>query len=124
MRSMTGFGSATRSRAGLSVTVEVRSVNNRFLKLVVRAPSLLSAREHEIEALVKDRVARGSVTVMLRTTLAELGVTSDQARLLMGHSMGGDVSRGYITAPLLIESLRPLADAVAEKYSDLLGDIK
>lgn len=58
-----------------------------------------------------------------RTTLAHLGVTSDQARMLMGHSMGGDVSRGYITAPLLVESLRPLVNAVAEKYSQVLGEL-
>jgi len=56
-----------------------------------------------------------------RTVLAELGASPDQARLLMGHSLGGDVSRGYITAPLLVESLRPLANAVAEKYARLLG---
>lgn len=56
-----------------------------------------------------------------RTTLAELGATSDQARLLMGHSMGGDVSRGYITAPLLVESLRPLVNAMAEHYAKILG---
>ena len=56
-----------------------------------------------------------------RTTLADLGVTSDQARLLMGHSMGGDVSRGYITAPLLVESLRPITDAVAQRYVRIMG---
>jgi len=55
-----------------------------------------------------------------RTTLAELGATPDQARLLMGHSMGGDVSRGYITAPLLMESLRPIANAVAARYVEIL----
>ena len=51
-----------------------------------------------------------------RTTLAELGAPGDQARLLMGHSMAGDVSRDYITAPLIIESLRPIVNAVAEQY--------
>ena len=34
----------------------------------------------------------------------------------MGHSMAGDVSRDYITAPLIIESLRPIVNAVAEQY--------
>jgi hypothetical protein len=53
--------------------------------------------------------------------LAELGATPDQARLLMGHSLGSDVSRGYITALLLVESLRPLANAVAKKYAAVLG---
>ena len=56
-----------------------------------------------------------------RTVLAELGATPDQARLLMGHSLGSDVSRGYITALLLVESLRPLANAVAKKYAAVLG---
>ena len=51
-----------------------------------------------------------------RTTLAQLGASPDQARMLMGHSMGGDVSRGYITAPLVVESLRNVTNAVAEYY--------
>ena len=52
-----------------------------------------------------------------RTTLTELGIVSDQARLLMGHSMTGDVSREYITvSPLVVESLRPIVNAVAEHY--------
>ena len=56
-----------------------------------------------------------------RTVLAELGATPDQARLLMGHSLGSDVSSGYITAPLLLESLRPLTNAVARRYAAVLG---
>ena len=38
----------------------------------------------------------------------------------MGHSMGGDVSRGYISTPLVIESLRPVTNAVAKKYVEVL----
>lgn len=56
-----------------------------------------------------------------RTVLAELSATPDQARLLMENWLGGDVSRGYITAPLLVESLRPLANAVANHYARLLA---
>jgi integrase len=58
-----------------------------------------------------------------RTTLAELGASPDQARMLMGHSMGGDVSRGYITTPLVVESLRPIADAVATHYTKIVPGI-
>lgn len=56
-----------------------------------------------------------------RTALAALGATPDQARLLMGHSLGGDVSGGYITSSLLIESLRPITNAVAARYVEVLG---
>jgi integrase len=55
-----------------------------------------------------------------RTTLAQLGAASDQSRLLMGHSMGGDVSRDYISSALVIESLRPITNAVAERYATIL----
>jgi integrase len=59
-----------------------------------------------------------------RTTLAELGAAPDQSRLLMGHSMRGDVSREYITeSPLLIESLRPITNAVTEYYLKILGPV-
>jgi integrase len=59
-----------------------------------------------------------------RTTLAELGAAPDQSRLLMGHSMRGDVSRDYITeSPLLIESLRPITNAVSEHYLRILGPV-
>lgn len=58
-----------------------------------------------------------------RTTLAQIGATPDQARMLLGHSMAGDVSRGYITAPLLIESLRPVTNAVANRYLEVIGSL-
>jgi integrase len=56
-----------------------------------------------------------------RTTLTGLGVAGDQIRLLMGHALGGDVSSGYITAPLLIEALRPAANQLAVEYLRIIG---
>jgi triacylglycerol esterase/lipase EstA (alpha/beta hydrolase family) len=41
--------------------------------------------------------------------------------MLMGHSMGGDVSRGYITSSLVVESLRPVTNAVAEHYLGIVS---
>jgi len=59
-----------------------------------------------------------------RTTLAALGAPPDSARLLMGHSMTGDVSSNYITSGLLIESMRPLANAVAARYIEIIGQLE
>jgi integrase len=58
-----------------------------------------------------------------RTTLAQLGAAGDQSRMLMGHSMGGDVSRDYITSALVIESLRPITNAVSERYMTIVPGI-
>jgi uncharacterized protein (TIGR00255 family) len=68
IRSMTGFGAATAEQDGTRCTVEVRSVNNRFFKSVMRLPGELDAMEPELEALVARRLTRGSVTVTVRVT--------------------------------------------------------
>lgn len=59
--SMTGFGSASYEDAELRGRVEVRSVNNRFFKLNTKVPELLYPCLHEVEALVKSRLDRGTI---------------------------------------------------------------
>lgn len=56
----------------------------------------------------------------MRTRLAEVGATPDLARIALGHSMTGDVSSGYITPKLLVEAVRPLMEAVAQRYAEVL----
>jgi integrase len=57
----------------------------------------------------------------MRTRLAEAGATPDLARIVLGHSLSQDVSQRYITASLLVEAVRPLVNAVAERYAEVLG---
>ena len=64
--SMTGFGEARRQDDSLTVSAEVRTVNNRHLKLSLRASDPYGALEPEFEKLVKDRVRRGSVQLSIR----------------------------------------------------------
>lgn len=64
--SMTGFGSATKRSQGLTVEVDVRSVNNRHLKVTVRGTDPYPLHESEIEKVVRRTVRRGSVTVYVR----------------------------------------------------------
>jgi len=63
LHSMTGFGAATRENDDLAVTVEIKTVNGRFLKLTTKGPPALSARESELEGRVRKRLGRGSVTL-------------------------------------------------------------
>jgi uncharacterized protein (TIGR00255 family) len=66
LRSMTGFGSGRVERDGVAVEVEVRSVNARFLKVTLKAPPALTARDADVEALVREVIRRGTVTMTLR----------------------------------------------------------
>ena len=53
LRSMTGFGSAHGQVDGVEYAVEVRSVNSRYFKAVVKAPEGLSWAEVEIDKLLR-----------------------------------------------------------------------
>ena len=44
MKSMTGFGSGTATKDGITCTVEIKSVNARFLDLFIRSPKLFLFR--------------------------------------------------------------------------------
>ncbi len=62
--SMTGFASAQGRAQGIELDVEVRSVNNRYLKCIVNMPEGWGQTEAEIERLIRSRLSRG--TIMLR----------------------------------------------------------
>ena len=88
MRSMTGMGAAARSAGALELRAEVRSVNHKFLQLKTRLPSELAPLEPEVEALVRARLERGSVTV---------NVSSHGAAQLAAVEIDVAVARRYKT---------------------------
>ena len=65
IHSMTGYGRAVRTLNGREITVELRSVNNRFLDCTVKLPRAFSYAEDAIKQTVKASVARGKVDVFV-----------------------------------------------------------
>jgi uncharacterized protein (TIGR00255 family) len=63
---MTGFGEARGQGAGFSVSVEIRAVNNRHLKVTVRGSDPYPMLEPELEKLVRRHVKRGTLHVNVR----------------------------------------------------------
>jgi uncharacterized protein (TIGR00255 family) len=63
---MTGYGEARREAEGLTVAVEIRTLNSRQLKLTVRAPEGYGALETQVEELIRRYINRGTVQVWLR----------------------------------------------------------
>jgi uncharacterized protein (TIGR00255 family) len=64
--SMTGFGEACHEADGLTLSVEVRTVNNRYLKVSVRGSEPYPMLESDLEKLVRKFVRRGTVTIHVR----------------------------------------------------------
>jgi len=66
LHSMTGFGQADREEGGHLYHLEIQSVNHRYLKVDVHLPEEWAFLESDVERLVRQRLARGSVVVRLR----------------------------------------------------------
>src|SRR5918999_3824186 len=64
--SMTGFGDATAERDGTHYAVEIRSLNNRYFKPVIKLPETISGLEPELESMLRERLGRGSIAFILK----------------------------------------------------------
>lgn len=63
LRSMTGFGRAVASAGDRTATVEIRSVNHRFLDVAVRLPRSLMGLEDRVRGVVQEHIQRGRVEI-------------------------------------------------------------
>jgi uncharacterized protein (TIGR00255 family) len=71
IKSMTGFGRACGNSDGVEFTIEIKSVNNRYLKISQRMGEMVSSLEAPCEQTIRRRLSRGSVSMALRVTLSD-----------------------------------------------------
>jgi len=63
---MTGFGEAGAEVDGIVYTIQIRTVNNRHIKTILRLPDIASFAEEGVEKLIRQKVYRGTVNYTLR----------------------------------------------------------
>ena len=105
IKSMTGYGRAVETLRGREFTVEIRSVNNRYLDCTVKLPRSVSFAEDDIKQAVKQAISRGKVDVSV-SIRAEEGV---DARITLNKP----VLEQYLT----------LMQQVAQEYDGVADDI-
>ncbi len=71
---MTGFGRGESSANGITVTVELKTVNSRYLDISFRLPQSLQNKELELKELLQIYVERGKVNVSIRIDKADTGI--------------------------------------------------
>jgi len=83
LNSMTGYGEAAGELEGVSYAVEVKTVNNRYLKTIIKLPEGVTFLEEEIDRELRKRLSRGTVNYVLRLRGASAGALFeiDQAAL-------------------------------------------
>jgi uncharacterized protein (TIGR00255 family) len=125
--SMTGFGRGERHGEEISVTVEARTVNHRFLDLHTRCPGRFLSWEPRIRGIVRDSLRRGKVDLHVNVREwgklgAGLRVNDELLRSFLGeakrireeHGVGGEVTlRDLLAVPDLFQTA-PVGDDPAE----------
>ena len=105
IKSMTGYGRAVETVNGREFTVEVRSVNNRYLDCTVKLPRSLSFGEDALKQAVKNTVSRGKVDVYV--SLRSEGGTEGKVTL------NTSLASGYAEAMRQMARLLGLPDTVS-----------
>lgn len=65
MLSMTGYGRGEYKDGGLEITVEIKTVNNRYLDVSIKSPRIFFACEEVIRTAVRDKLTRGHADVFI-----------------------------------------------------------
>ncbi len=91
LRSMTGYGGSERTDGERRIRIDVRSVNQRFLDLQVKAPRLLLPVEGRIRKAVESRLARGRVTVFI--DWRDAGETAVALNLVAARKLVSDLRK-------------------------------
>ena len=74
MTSMTGYSYVEKSTETSTVSVEIKSVNSRFLELTINLPPYLNQLESSFRAVISEKVVRGKVDVYIRVKETESDV--------------------------------------------------
>ena len=90
IKSMTGYGRAVETLNGREFTVEIRSVNNRYLDCTVKLPRSLTFAEETVKQAVKASVTRGKVDVFISMA----GTAADEIKV----SLNTAVLEGYLAS--------------------------
>jgi len=117
---MTGYGRAREMRNGRDITVEVRSVNNRYLDCTVKMPRAYIFAEDRMKARVQQAISRGKVDVFVTIDAS----AADEAVVAVNEPL----ARGYYEALTRLKTMFSLPGEVTPevlaKFPDVLAVTK
>ena len=115
IKSMTGYGRAVENLNGREFTVEIRSVNNRYLDCTVKLPRTLTFAEETVKQAVKASVTWGKVDVFISMA----GVAADEIKV----SLNTPVLEGYLASMRQMVADYGVADDISVSTVSRLPEI-
>ena len=135
INSMTGYGEAQGEVDGISYAVEIKTVNNRYFKTVIKLPELASFLEEDIDKLLRKNISRGTINYTLRLKDVSAGalfeidehalkaVVEKLSRAGLSSGINGAIDIGnLLSLPGIIQPALP-DDKRAEQIKKLVLDI-
>ena len=128
MKSMTGYGRGEATSNGVSLVVEMKSVNNRFRDLQIRMPRAYMALEPRVKRAMQAQVQRGRVDIFVKRTATEGSQTiaadpalAEQHYAAM-RTIANRLQRDVREIPLQLVLQQPGVLEQAESEPDALGE--
>ena len=112
---MTGYGRAVETVNGREFTVELRSVNNRYLDCTVKLPRMLSFAEESVKQAVKNTISRGKVDVYI--TVRSEGASDVKV------SLNAAMVEGYLAAMKQMVADYGVADDISVSTLSRMSDV-
>ena len=115
MHSMTGYGKGVSKRDGKTITIEIKTVNHRFLDCNIKLPRNLLFVEDRVKKAVSSAISRGHV---------DLYLTYEQSSTDEGaYTVDLELAKNYLTAVRQLENGTGLANDVTLSTLLRVGDI-
>lgn len=120
--SMTGFGRGEASENGIRVTVEIKTLNSRYLDISTRLPQTINDKELILKELIQQKVKRGKVNMLVYVDKTETGQPDITFSPEMVKSYGNMLEQlksvANITEPILLNDIMNFEDIFVKQPED------
>lgn len=122
MQSMTGYGKSEYSKDGVTLTVEIKTVNNRFLDLIPKYPRAFLAAEDAIRKTVQSKIKRGRAELFINYA----NLSDNGKALLIDYGLAGQYAAAAkelsakfsVTNDFTVTALMKSPDVVTERVKE------
>ncbi len=99
MYSMTGYGRGEYKSGGIELTVEIKTVNNRYLDAAIKAPRIFVAHEEVVRSVLREYLTRGHADIFVSF--------SDKREREKSLYLDEETAKSYVAAAKRIKALFP-----------------
>lgn len=127
MLSMTGYGKGEFKQGGIELSVEIKTVNNRYLDASIKAPRIFSAYEDVVRSKIREKMTRGHLDVFInfndkREKEKKLSVDTEKAGKYLSAARELKNNFPELTDDITLSMVLKYPEVICEEEDDLLDE--